>query len=163
MKRMLSVTRLAFAVDRLERHAVSEPVAQHLFEFRWRQRAAGHEGLVVTLRAIVGNARVRHRNFSRVKKSLAAAHLENDEADDSAYDCDEADQRASAPPRVELVVVPEVALVALGDLFLGSARRGHGASVIKQRDVCMPPGEQDEQERDRDVDEQPAMQPMLQF
>src|ERR1043166_440367 len=89
VKRMLGVTRLAFAVDRLERHAVSEPVAQHLLEFRWRQRAAGHEGLVVTLRAIVGNARVRRRNFSGVKKSLAAAHLENDEADNSAHDCDE--------------------------------------------------------------------------
>lgn len=103
-------------------------------------------------------------NFPGVEKSFPAARLKKDDADDSTDDREKADPRTRTPPRVQPIVITEVAFVALGNLLLRSTRGGHDkGSIIKKSHVGMPRRQHDQQKRNGRVDEEPAMQPMLQF
>ena len=160
---LFKVAGLTFSVDRLERDAVMKTFAQHCVESRWRQRASADEGLVVTLRAIVGKPSMTTRNLSGIKKCFATAHLKEHNTDDSANNGEAADQKTRTPPWVLFLVIAEIGFVALGNLFLRSARRGHGrCSVVKERHEGMPPGKHEKQKRERHVHKQPAVQPMMQ-
>ena len=121
----MSVARLAFPIDRLECDTGLKSIAQHLFESRRGQRAARHQGLVVRLRAIICDARVWRGDFPRIKERFTAARLENDDGNKPGCHCDQTNDTTSPPPWVHFFVVPEIALVALGYLFLCSTRRRH--------------------------------------
>ena len=118
----------------------------------------------MALRAVVGKPGVAARNPSRIKKCFATARLKENDAGDSANNGEEADPKARSPKRMFFLVIAEIAFVAFGNLLLRSARCGHAwRSVIKKRHKRMPPCEYEQQKRKRHVNEQPAVQPMVQF
>ena len=118
----------------------------------------------MTTRAVVAERSVIARNFAGVEKLLLAVHLKKNDAGDPADDREEADPVTGATPGMFLIVITEIAFVALGDLFLGSTRRGDGRrSVIKKGHERVPRREHQEQKGKRHVHKQPGMQPMVQF
>ena len=103
-------------------------------------------------------------NFPGIEKCLPAVHLKKNDARDPADDREEADPVTRATPGVLLFVITEIAFVALGNLFLCSARRGHGRrSIIKKGHERMPRREHQEQKGERHVHKKPGVQPMVQF
>ncbi len=104
----------------------------------------------MTTRAVVAERRVIARNFAGVEKLLVAVHLKKNDAGDPADDREEADPVTRATPGMLLVVITKIAFVALGNLFLCSARRGHGRrSIIKKGHERMPRREHQEQKGSR--------------
>ena len=81
VKAVLLMTTLAFPIDRFDRNAVPKPIAQDLRKF------PASCGGIVTFRAIVGELRVRSRDFPGVKKSFASAAREKKNREKSAEDC----------------------------------------------------------------------------
>ena len=74
----MRVTSLALLIDCLEGNPVMEPIVQDLLECRRRERAAGHQRLIVALRAILRELRMRHGDFTGIKKCFVlSAFLEN--------------------------------------------------------------------------------------
>jgi len=163
VKAVMRVTGLTFLVDRLERDAVAKTVFDNFAKFLWRERPAAGERFVMTLGAISRELGVTSRNLSGVEKSFAAACLINQDRGQSANDGDNGDETPGAPPWMDFFVIAEIAFVAFGDLLLRSARCGHGRSVIKERHERVPRRDHDEQERKRNVHEEPAVQPVLHF
>ena len=142
--RMLFVARLALAVDRREIEAAMEPIAHHGFEFGKRTVAREHRALVVTAGAILRIGRVVTRNRAGAEEFFADAFLrqeplENDDAHDAADNGEEAGAPARHPPGMLLLVITEVAFVALGDLLLGSSWRGHDLSNAPALFVLVSP------------------------
>src|SRR5437667_3253470 len=110
----------------------------------------------MTTRAVVAERRVIARNFAGVEKLLVAVHLKKNDAGDPADDREEADPVTGATPGMFFVVITEIAFVALGDLFLGSTRRGHGRrSVIKKSHERVPRLEHKEPRGKRNDHEHP--------
>src|SRR5437773_2481911 len=109
----------------------------------------------MALSAVVGKTGVTARNLSRIKKCFATAHLKKQNAGDSANNSEEADPKTRPPPRMLSAVVAEIAFIALGDLLLRSAWRGHGRRlVVEQRHEGMPGREHEQQKRKRHVHKQ---------
>ena len=75
---VMRVTSLALLIDCLESDAIMKPIAQNLLECRRCERAAGHQRLVVALRAVLREFRMRRGNLAGVKKCFVlSAFLEN--------------------------------------------------------------------------------------
>ena len=81
VKAVLLMTTLAFPIDCFDRNAVPKPIAQD-----FRKLPTGCGG-IVTFCAIVGELRVRSRDFPGVKKSIASAAREKKNREKSAKDC----------------------------------------------------------------------------
>src|ERR1700730_18456199 len=111
----------------------------------------------MTLHAIVAERCVITRNLAGVEKLLVAVHLKKNDAREPTDDGDEADPATRATPGMLFVVITEIAFVALGNLFLRSARRGHGRrSIIKQGHERMPRRQHQEQKGKRHVHKKPG-------
>src|ERR1700693_2425674 len=118
----------------------------------------------MTTGAVIAERRVIARNRSGVEKLLVAVDSKKYDTCDSASNGEETDPATGATPGMFLVVITEIAFVALGNLLLGSTRRGHGRrSVIKKGHERVPRRQHQEQKRKRHVHKQPSMQPVVQL
>lgn len=161
---VMRVAGLTFLVDGREGDAVSETFLDNLAKLFRRERATCHQRFVMTRRAIIAERRVFGRNGSGAKESFGAALAVQPNSDQAPDDRDEGGPAAGASPGVDLFIITEVTFVAFGDLLLRSARCGHGArSIIKERHERVPRREHQQEKRNRDMDEEPAVQPMLHF
>ena len=129
-RRIRFVALLAFMIDRTEIDPMVEPVLDDAFEFCRRQVVPRRGVLVMTLGAILLELRMMAGNFSRAEKFFADALLKNELLvnDDGRYSAgqgNEARAEARHSPRMLPFVIAEIAFVTLGNLFLGSSRRGH--------------------------------------
>jgi hypothetical protein len=130
-RRVSLVALLAFVIDGAEIDPVVEPVFYDALEFRQREVVPHRGGLVMTLGAVLLELRVMAGNFTRAEKLLARAPLKNeflvnDDGRHAAGEGDEAGSEARHPPGMLPFVITEIAFVALGNLFLGASRSGHG-------------------------------------
>src|ERR1051325_806825 len=133
------VTSLAFLIDRLERNAPMKPVADDLFESRRRERSAGHQRLIVTLRAVVSEFRVWRGNVAGIEKCLTPVQSKKYDRCDSANDCQHCRQRTGASPWMQILVVAEIAFVTFGDLLLSASGFGHSVPSTSCRGSCQLP------------------------
>src|ERR1700730_4509238 len=88
------MTRLTFAIDRLESETVMKSVAHN------RPQFSSRGGCVMAGRAIVGKPAVWCGNFPGIKKCFPAAPVKNGDGDDAAAECDQAHERARPSPRM---------------------------------------------------------------
>ena len=118
----------------------------------------------MALRAVVSKPGVTARDFSGIEEGLTTTRLKKHDTRNSAHNGEEGDPKSRSPPRMLFAVIAEIGFVALGNLFLRSAWRGHcRRSVVKERHERMPRREHEQQKRNGHVHKQPAMQPMMQF
>ena len=130
-RRIFFVALLAFVIDRTEIEAAVKAVFDDALEFRQREIAPYHRGLVMTLSAILFELRVMAGDFSGAEKLLARPSLKNhllinDDGRHAADEGDEAGEEAGHAPGMLPFVIAEIAFVTLGNLLLGSSWRGHG-------------------------------------
>lgn len=89
------------------------------------ERPGGTVRLVAFL-AVVGEVRVRPGNRPGVVEGFRAEKIIDGHARDAAESHEQDGEEAEPPPVMRLLEIVEVALEALGDLFLRSAVEAHG-------------------------------------
>ena len=115
----------------------------------------------MTTGTLIHQGHMTTRKFARIKELFVAPPLESDDGGETDGKGKEADQKARQPPRLYPVVKAKVTLELVGDLLLRSSPGSHG-SVIEKGDHRVPRSEKNEEEGERHVDKEPAMQPMVQ-
>ena len=125
VKGVLLMAGLTLSVDWIEGHAVTKTVAHDRLEFVGRQRPGRHQAFVMALRAVVRESGMAGRYLADVEKGFASPFLKKPDGEQPGSDGQKANGKTRAPPRMQPIVVAEIAFVALGDLLLGASRLGH--------------------------------------
>ena len=158
----LEMASLTVFIDRCKSEAAMKSIAKRVLEVdRSEPTTAAGEGVGMTTGAVIDQGGMTPRQFPRIKKLFVATALKSDDGCDPGRNNKQVDEEPCRSPEMRAPVITKVAAVFLRNLLLRSSGCRHCVSVVEEGDDGMPAGEQNEKERERHMDEEPGVEPVM--